>query len=80
MALPKSLCDREQEKFDCNQDDEVVVRTLPSGAVPSDWDEIDLTYNADNCIETATFKLNTTTIRVLTLTYTGGNLTKVVVT
>lgn len=69
-----------------NQNQEFIDRTCEAtrviGAggslVPETYDEIDLTYNGDATIATVIYKLASVQIALLTLTYSGGNLTSVV--
>lgn len=56
------------------------TRVIGAGGslVPETYDEIDLTYNGDATIATVTYKLGGAQIALLTLAYSGGNLTSVV--
>lgn len=79
VALPRSLADREQDRFEEDFSGNTAVRTLLTGAVPSNWDDVELTYTGDN-LTLVEYKLNTVVIRSLTLTYTGDRLDRVQVT
>ena len=45
--------------------------------VSEEYDEIELGYNIDDNIDTVTYRLESVSVAVLNLTYTGDNLTNV---
>ena len=65
--------DNEKEKFEVAQDGKIVVRTVLAGAIPGNFDDVVLTYTNNN-LTGVVYKLDTVTIRTLTLTYSGSNL------
>lgn len=46
--------------------------------VPTAFDTVNLTYNADGTLATATYLLSAVTVATLTMGYTAGQLTSVV--
>lgn len=78
MALPGSRADREQQKF-IEIDGEVAVKvaSIAGNLVPEKYDKIDITYDVDDNIETVIYKLDSTVVATLTLSYTGGLLTNI---
>lgn len=67
---------REMNKFANDFDGNFAIRTLLSGAIPSNWDDVVLTYTGSN-LTGVEYKLDTVTIRTLVLTYTGSQLDRV---
>ena len=76
MPLSPNINDREFQKFDLDQFDQTVVRTLLSGAIPQGWDEIELSYTGSD-LTGVVYKLNADTIATLTLTWSAGNLVNI---
>ena len=76
MALPKSLCDREQAKFLEGLSGETLVQMASNGAIPEVFDDIVLSYTGAN-VTKVEYKLNAAIIRTLNLTYTGARLDRV---
>lgn len=78
MAMSNDRASREFQKFEETLNGETSVRVVIESAAPAVWDEVDLSYTGSN-ITTVEYKLNTVIVRTLTLSYSGTNLTKVVV-
>ena len=76
MPLPITLDRRNYESFTQTLQDETARRVITSGAVPSDWDRIDLAYTGNN-LTLVEYYSGGQVIRTLTLQYTGNNLTRV---
>lgn len=72
MAISIQRTDREYDKFEEDSAGNTAVRTLLTGAIPGKFDDVDLTYTGDN-LTGVVYKLNTVTIRTLTLTYDGSD-------
>jgi len=79
LAISRNLSDRELDKFQEDVNGNTAVRTLLSGAIPSNWDNVTLSYTGDN-VTLVVYSLDSTVIRTLTLGYVGDNLTSVTVT
>jgi hypothetical protein len=78
MAMSNDRASREFQKFEETLDGETSVRVVLDSAAPPKWDEVDLYYTGSN-ITTVEYKLNSVIIRTLILSYSGPNLTKVVI-
>jgi hypothetical protein len=70
MPLPSALQDKENYKFlDAGTNQTSVRVSLASGMSPERYDEVQVTYPTTTT-EVYTFKLATTTVGVITVTYT----------
>jgi len=76
LAFPSNIADREYRKFLKDVDGNPAVGVVLTGAIPSNYDDMVLTYTGTN-LTTVVYKLETVTIRTLTLTYTDNVLDRV---
>jgi len=80
MGIIGSLTDREYQKFHAGSDDLPAVRTFSiNQLVPEEFDTILLSYTGDD-LTTVTYKIDGTggtTVTILSLGYTAGNLTSI---